>query len=120
MITYDEMIELLDEIACTFPKEFFNDLNGGIVLRRETKKHPDYKSSDLYVLGEYHKDPYGLGRFIAVYYGSFIQVYGTCNRNAQKRELARIVRHEFTHHIEELAGERGLEIKDRLELGKYE
>jgi hypothetical protein len=37
----------------------------------------------------------------------------------QKAELRRILRHEFTHHLESLAGEKGLEIKDRIEIEKY-
>ena len=34
-------------------------------------------------------------------------------------ELYTTLSHEFTHHVEGLAGERGLEIKDELEMEEY-
>jgi predicted Zn-dependent protease with MMP-like domain len=61
----------------------------------------------------------GLGRYIAIYYGSFEKVYGNCSPEEQKEQLRRVLIHEITHHIESLAGERGLEIKDKAELEKY-
>jgi hypothetical protein len=60
-----------------------------------------------------------MGRYIAIYYGSFIRLYGHFSREAMQNELRRVLIHEFTHHIESLAGERGLEMKDAEELEKY-
>ncbi|MDR1754967.1 MAG: hypothetical protein LBR74_08745, partial [Eubacterium sp.] len=64
-------------------------------------------------------EPYGLGRYINIYYGSFVRARGYLDAEGQKAELRRILRHEFTHHLESLAGEKGLEIKDRIEIEKY-
>ena len=36
-----------------------------------------------------------------------------------EEELYATLAHEFTHHIEGLAGERGLEIKDELEMEEF-
>ena len=34
-------------------------------------------------------------------------------------QLREVLRHEFTHHIESLAGGRGLEIKDEKQIRDY-
>ena len=36
-----------------------------------------------------------------------------------KEQLIRVLKHEFTHHIESLAGERELEIKDAKYIQNY-
>jgi len=120
MITFDEVGEILDELAEELPEEFHQELNGGIVLLPGTKLHP--RSADprrLYILGEYHHRPRGLGRYIVIYYGSFVRLYGTADPERQRKELRRVLRHEFTHHIESLAGERGLEVKDAIAMARY-
>jgi len=57
--------------------------------------------------------------YIAIYYGSFERVYGHLSRESLKEQLAHTLKHEFTHHLESLAGERGLEIKDAKFLEDY-
>lgn len=133
MITFDEAGLMLDDIAEEIPEDFYRELNGGIILLPEAKMHPESvggindnkrfkRISDLYILGEYHNDRKGmggLGRYIVIYYGSFIKVYSHISREDQRAELRRILIHEFTHHLESLAGERGLEIKDARKLDEY-
>ena len=124
MITFDEVGAMLDEIAEEIPQDFYNELNGGIVLLPETKRHRDDgdNTGELFVLGEYHNDRKGmggLGRYIAIYYGSFIRLYGGSPPENQRERLKQVLTHEFTHHIESLAGERGLEIKDAVQLEQY-
>ena len=123
MITFEETGSMLDMIAEEIPQDFYRDLNGGIVLLHETKRHREGDwAGNLFILGEYHNDRVGmggLGRYIAIYYGSFARLYGHCSPEEQKEQLRRVLIHEFTHHIESLAGERGLEIKDKAELERY-
>ena len=130
MITFDEVGLMLDDVADEIPEDFYRELNGGIILQPESKMHPESRGYDsigsnpgeLYILGEYHNDRQGmggLGRYIAIYYGSFIRVYPYLSLDAQKNELRRVLIHEFTHHLESLAGERGLEVKDAQKLGEY-
>jgi len=125
MISFDEVGEMLDEIAEEIPQDFYRELNGGIILMPETKRHRDSDKSTvggLFILGEYHNDRKGmggLGRYIAIYYGSFIRLYAHFTQEQQQNELRRVLIHEFTHHIESLAGERGLAVKDETELEKY-
>ena len=117
MITIERVHEMLEEIAESFPPEFFKELNGGISLLPDVKYSPHTKAGDLYILGEYHRNV--MGRYIYIYYGSFLRVHGRLSPPAFYRELKKTVAHEFTHHLEDLSGERGLEIRDEVELEEY-
>jgi len=117
MISIDRMQEMLEEIAVEFPEAFYEKLNGGICLLPETKTSPYARQGDLYTLGEYHRN--AMGRYINIYYGSFCRVYGYLDEPALYEQLKKTLAHEFTHHMEDLAGERGLEIKDEEDLEEY-
>jgi predicted Zn-dependent protease with MMP-like domain len=118
MISIDEMETILDEIAEEFPQEFYKDLNGGIILLPESKLHTKSMENDLYILGEYNRNG-SLGRFITIYYGSYSHVYGYLSKEQLKEQLKITLKHEFTHHMESLAGEWDLEIKDAQDIAKY-
>ncbi|MHB1315510.1 MAG: metallopeptidase family protein [Christensenellales bacterium] len=118
MISIEEMEMLLDEIAAEFPAEFYNRLNGGIILLPQAKLHQKSESDDLYILGEYFRDR-NLGKYIAVYYGSFEKVYGYLSKEKMKERLRETLKHEFRHHLETMAGERELEKEDALHIAKY-
>lgn len=118
MTERDTYLEFLDRIADELPREFFDELNGGIILRPEARQHPDSQNQDLWILGEYHKNGV-LGRFINIYYGSFEKVYGHLNQSELKERLRHTVLHEFRHHLESLAGERDLEVEDAITLAQY-
>jgi len=118
MFTIDETEVILNEIAEEMPQEFYNELSGGIVLREEMKLHPKSKDNDLYILGEYHSDSQ-LGNFIAVYYGSVIRSFGNYSLKNYKNEIRKVLKHEFLHHLETMAGEVGLAVEDSIELEKY-
>jgi len=110
---------MLDEIADSIPNEIYNELNGGILLLPEAKKHPESRKSDeLYVLGEYHHDK-NLGRHIVIYYGSFQPVYGNLASEVMYDKLKKTLWHELTHHMESLAGLMDLEVEDERELADY-
>lgn len=118
MISIEEMETILDEIATELPQEFYNELNGGIILLPEAKLNPVTRHNDLYIMGEYHSGG-GLGRYIAIYYGSFERVYGHLSREGLKKQLAHTLKHEFTHHLESLAGEDDLEEEDERFMQNY-
>lgn len=118
MITIDEMQDMLEEIAEEVPEEFFRELNGGILLLPDRKLSPEARHDDLYTLGQYIRDP-AMGRYIAIYYGSFEALFEGRPIHVLKEELRETLFHEFTHHLEGLAGENGLEIKDRDALLDY-
>lgn len=118
VFTLDEMEKMLDEIADVFPRELFNHLNGGIILKPEVKLNPAGKNQDLYILGEYHADR-TLGRYITIYYGSMAIIYGHLSRPQMLESLTKTLKHEFRHHLESLAGDKSLEIKDKQYLEDY-
>jgi len=118
MVTTDEMEAMLDELAGQLPQEIYKELNGGIILLPEVKMNPIGRKNDLYILGQYHSGGL-MGRYISIYYGSFAKVFGHLSREALKQELMKTLKHEFTHHLESLAGEHGLEIKDEEYLENY-
>lgn len=114
----DEVHEMLDEIAEELPLDFFKELNQGIILLPEYKLHPESRSRDkLYIMGEYCRSI--AGRHIAIYYGSFKKIYGRSSKEALRQRLKDTLLHEFTHHFESLAGEKGLEIQDARDMARY-
>jgi len=116
VITIEEMEDMLDEIADEFPEELFHDLNGGIILLPEEKANPAGKN--LYILGEYNRGG-NLGRYISIYYGSFMKLFGFLSKDQLKEKLVQVLKHEFTHHVESLAGAKDLEIKDEENIAIY-
>jgi Mlc titration factor MtfA (ptsG expression regulator) len=123
MITYEETAAMLDDTAAEIPEEFYRELNGGIVLSPDKKLHPQsYEDDPLYIVGEYYNDRKGyggLGRYIIIYFGSFEVLYAHLPPKMQRKKLREVLLHEFTHHLESLAGERDLEIKDVVDLARY-
>ncbi len=119
MLTFDEAGELLDEMAEEFPPVFYKDLNGGISLLPDAKPDPEFPPGDMYIMGEYCNDQ--MGRYILLYYGSFAALAKQEDWTDEdwEDELYTTLAHELTHHVEGLAGERGLEIKDELELEEF-
>ena len=111
----NRMGEILDMLAEELPEEFYKDLSAGIVLTPEIKRSP--YGDDLTIMGEYVRS--NLGRGIKIYGGSINSVYGWMSEEQMTEQLREVLRHEFTHHIESLAGERGLEIKDEVQIREY-
>ena len=101
-----------DTQAEEFPPEFYEELNGGISLLPEAKEDPEGEPGELYIMGEYCNDM--MGKYINLYYGSFAALARLEDWTEEdwEDELYTTLAHEFTHHIEGRAGERGLEIKD--------
>jgi hypothetical protein len=117
-MTIDEMQKILDELAEELPAEFYHELNGGIILLPETHMSAYARGDDLYTLGEY-RHSWGMGRYIVIFYGSFERVFGRLSDDEMKKELRKTLRHEFTHHLESLAGENALEKADAEFISKY-
>ena len=117
MFTIDDIHEMLDEVAAEFPGEVFRDLNGGVSVLPQTKLSESDPEGGLYTLGEYRRDQ--LGRYIVIYYGSIMTVHGRATPDEMRDVLKDVLTHELTHHLESMAGERDLEIKDAVDLDNY-
>ena len=115
MLSINRVGDILDRLAEELPMEFYRELNGGIILERGEKKNPH--GEDLSIMGEYIVS--STGRMIKIYYGSFERMYSWMDEEQLTEQLREVLRHEFTHHIESLAGERGLEKKDEEQLRDY-
>lgn len=119
MVSLERFQELADEIADEIPEEFYRELNGGIVLLERSKLHEQSRpEAPLYIMGEFTRSRM-MGRHILLYYGSFAAVYSALDEEALRRELRRVMLHEFTHHLESLSGVRTLEEKDARRLAQY-
>lgn len=115
MLSYDDAARILDREVDALPKEIFEDLNGGVNLL------PDLQRSDdgRYVMGLYHNDP-RMGRYIEIFYGSFVALYGDGRPGRFEKQLKKTLHHELTHHIESKAGDHSLEDWDEEQRLKWE
>ena len=110
ILTYEQMGDLLEEVAAQFPDIFFQDLNGGIQLEEDALPDPDFPEGEMYIMGEYCHDL--LGRYILLYYGSFAALFAEENEDVWREELLATIAHEFTHHMEDTAMLHALDDKD--------
>lgn len=113
VLSIDACSHILDDLAEEYPEELFRSLNGGILLLEEALPDPE-AGEDVYIMGEYCRDE--LGRYINIYYGSFAALLYDEPAEVWRDELRITLRHELTHHVEGLAGERSLEYRDSAQL----
>ena len=118
MLTFEQFEDYLFEAAEQIPKEYYTELNGGIMAREECKIHPDSRGEELCIMGQYCRN-HNLGRYIVLYYGSFVHQYSGMPDGYWKSEIKKVLEHELTHHLESLAGEKDLEIDDKIQLMQY-
>lgn len=122
LLTYEQMGDLLEEIAAQFPDAFFEGLDGGIQLEEQALPDPDFPPGEMYVMGEYCCDL--LGRYIVLYYGSFAELLKDEEEAVWREEIFLTVAHEFTHHMEDAAMLHTLDDRDaeflRNALAEYE
>ena len=113
ILTIDQCYDILDRLVEEYPEALFQDLNGGILLLEEALPDPE-AGEDVYIMGEYCWDE--MGRYIYLYYGSFVELLSDEKESVWEEELRITLRHELTHHVEGMAGERSLEYKDSAQL----
>ncbi|MDR1620314.1 MAG: metallopeptidase family protein [Clostridiales bacterium] len=119
MLSLEEARLTLRQALDDIPPPVLKKLNGGVLLLPEAKPHPQGKDGELYIQGEYHFEPNGLGRYILIYYGSLLKTAGGLGERHFKDALKHVLHHELIHHIESLSGERGLEREDACNLMRY-
>ena len=102
MIGTEEYRQIVSELLDELPQEFFRELSGGVVVS-DALAVPDYaRGEDLFTMGQYQVSS-GI-RQIVMFKGSFDRVYPQADADAARELLRGIVRHEFRHHLEYLAG----------------
>lgn len=117
-MTFEVFQKTLAEMVDEIPDEFLQGLQGVHALPEE-RLEPDY--GEVFRLGEY-MDPgpgdflgagEGLGRHVALYYGSFARLAEEEPDFDWEAELWETLTHELRHHVESLAGDASLIEEDR-------
>ena len=119
VMTFEQVADLLDALAETFPEELFEQLNGGVNLLEDTVEDPEFPKGEMYILGEYCEDCLGL--YINLYYGSFAALAEreAWDEETWREELRTTFSHELTHHMENRSGLHGLDDRDAEELSAW-
>ena len=116
MIDLERFAAILDEQVALLPAQLYDRLNLGVSVAEQAKRESRARPGlPIWILGEYHRHPV-MGRGVVLYYGSFRNVYGHLDEQALRLEIDRVLRHELTHHLESLAGDRDLEYDDARRL----
>lgn len=118
-LTFDQVGELLDQLAEPFPEALFEGLNGGVNLLEDTVPDPEFPEGEMYIMGEYCDDL--LGRCVNMYYGSFAALaeQEDWTLDDWREELRQTLSHELTHHMEARGGLHALDDKDEAELAAW-
>ncbi|HEX7041080.1 MAG TPA: metallopeptidase family protein [Trueperaceae bacterium] len=110
-MTFEEFRQLVADLVDEVPERFMRGLQGVHVLP-QAKREEGY-DEDVFRMGEY-LDPgpdqflggsEGLGRHIALYYGSFKAIADADPDFDWEEEAWETLTHELRHHVESLAGE---------------
>src|SRR5690606_12791891 len=116
-MTYNEFVAVVEEMVDEIPPEFLRGLQGVHALEHEK---PEEEFEDVWRLGEY-LDPgaedflgagEGLGRHVALYYGSFVRIAELDPEFDWEEEIWETLTHELRHHVESLAGDASLVEED--------
>ena len=114
MLTFEEAEVALNQHIDDLPPEIYKGLNCGVALLPDTM----YDNNGLLILGQYHVENYGLGRYITIHYGSIYMAHGHLNAHDFSDKIRSVLHHELTHHLEHLAGDNTLEIQDAIDIRK--
>lgn len=109
---------MADRLYGEIPPALLQGLNGGILISEEARQD-DADLPDVYVMGEYIDDPFGLGNYIVLYYGSFLEVLGDAPPEVWEEELWETMLHEIRHHVELRAGVDDLDLEDLRQLEEF-
>ncbi|MEX2541194.1 MAG: metallopeptidase family protein [Trueperaceae bacterium] len=112
-MSYQEFQRLVEEMVREIPDEFLRGLQGVHALEHE---RPEEEYEEVWRMGEY-LDPgaedflgagEGLGRHVALYYGSFRRIAEFDPEFDWEEEIWETLTHELRHHVESLAGDASL------------
>ena len=133
-MTFEQFQAVVEEMVGEIPDEFMRGLPQGVQFQAVVEEmvgeipdefmledaYPEEDYDDVWRLGEY-LDPgpedflgagEGLGRHVALYYGSFQLVAEGDPEFDWEEEIWETLTHELRHHVESLAGDMGLILED--------
>lgn len=123
-VTFEEFEKMIEEMVGDIPEQFMEGLQGVHVLPDEVVED---EFEDVVRMGEY-LDPgpadflgggEGLGRHVAIYYGSFAVIASSDPEFDWEEEAWETLTHELRHHVESLAGEDWLVQDDEREASEF-
>lgn len=123
-MSFDEFQRLIQQMVTEIPEQFLQGLQGVHVLEDEVVEEG---YDGVVRMGEY-LDPgpedflgagEGLGRHIAMYYGSFAAIASDDPEFDWEEEAWETLTHELRHHVESLAGEDFLVQDDVLQAQQF-
>ena len=124
-MTYERFRATVEAMIDDIPDVFLQELQGVHALR-DAKREEGYQ--DVWRMGEY-LDPGpddflggsdGLGRHVALYYGSFRRIASGDPDFDWEEEIWETLTHELQHHVESLAGDGRLIEQDLLDAEAFE
>jgi hypothetical protein len=124
-VTYARFRRTVESMVDDIPDVFLQELQGVHVLEQAV---PEEGYRDVWRMGEY-LDPGpedflggsdGLGRHVALYYGSFARIAEGDPDFDWEAEIWETLTHELQHHVESLAGDGRLIEEDLLEARFFE
>jgi len=124
-VTYERFRATVEAMIDDIPDVFLQELQGVHALR-DAKREEGYQ--DVWRMGEY-LDPGpddflggsdGLGRHVALYYGSFRRIASGDPEFDWEEEIWETLTHELQHHVESLAGDGRLIEQDLLDAQSFE
>lgn len=124
-MTYREFRATVEVMMDEIPDTFLQGLQGVHALEQEM---PEEGFVDVWRMGEY-LDPgpedflggfEGLGRHVALYYGSFVRIAEGDPDFDWDEEIWETLTHELRHHVESLAGDGALIEQDLMDAATFE
>lgn len=124
-MTYEAFKAMVADMVDEIPDTFLKGLQGVHVIEEPM---PEEGYVDVWRLGEY-LDPgtedflgagEGLGRHVALYYGSFVEVGDGDPAFDWEDEAWETLTHELRHHVESLAGDGRLIEQDVMDAQGFE
>jgi hypothetical protein len=124
-VTYPQFRAVVEAMVDDIPPVFMQELQGVHVLEQA---QPEEGYRDVWRMGEY-LDPGpedflggsdGLGRHVALYYGSFVKIAEADPEFDWDEEIWETLTHELQHHVESLAGDGRLIEEDLMAARSFE
>ena len=124
-MTYREFRDTVEAMMDDIPDTFLQGLQGVHALEQEVVEEGYV---DVWRMGEY-LDPgpddflggfEGLGRHVALYYGSFARIAEGDPDFEWEEEIWETLTHELRHHVESLAGDGALIEQDLIDAREFE
>lgn len=110
MMTFEAFNTYVTEVLDhEIPQDLLKGLNLGVIVVPRLERNKAERN--FIIKGHYVQNK--LGKQIILYYGSFRYLFANKTEDEWKDEILSTIKHEFTHHLEALAGQEDLAKMER-------